>query len=122
MRMSRCRVRAGAPATVRRDEPPEISPAGAVDRQRGHPGGRAGPLVRGPRDRRAAAGRRQAPPAAPVQVAAALGRREPALLQLVRPARPAGPQRVPDVRPPYGGAAPLTRSVPMRAARTATAL
>jgi hypothetical protein len=29
---------------------------------------------------------------------------------------------VPDVRSPYGGAAPLTRSVPMRAARTATAL
>ena len=29
---------------------------------------------------------------------------------------------MPDVRPPYGGSAPLTRSIPVRAARTATAL
>src|SRR3954447_26019429 len=101
MRMGGCRVRAGAPATVRRDEPAEISPAGAVDRPRGHPGGRAWPLVRRSRHRRAAAAGRQAAAAAPVEVAAAVGCREPALLQLVRSAGPAGPQRVPDLWPPY---------------------
>ena len=105
--MSRCRVRAGAPATVRRDEPAEIPPAGAVDRPRGHPGGRAGPHLRGPRHRRAAGGVGKLLPLPPSKSAAAVGRGEPALLQLVRPARPDGPQRVPDLRPPHGRAAPL---------------
>src|SRR5215207_1011198 len=122
MRMGGCRVRAGAPATVRRDEPAEISPAGAVDRPRGHPGGRTGPPLRGPRVRRGAGARRQAAAPPAVEVAAAVGRREPALLQLVRPARPAGPERLPDLRAPNDGAPPLTRSFPVRAARTATAL
>src|SRR3954447_25164322 len=36
-----------------------------------------------------------------------MGGRDLALLQLVRPARPEGPQRLPDVRPPDGRAAPL---------------
>ena len=66
----------------------------------------------GPRHRRAAGDRRQAASARAVDVAAALGRREPALLQLVRPAGPEGPQRLPDLRPPYGRAAPLTRPSP----------
>ena len=37
----------------------------------------------------------------------AMGRRDAALLQLVRPAGPEGPERLPHVRPPYGRAAPL---------------
>src|SRR5690242_4654344 len=36
-----------------------------------------------------------------------MGGRDLAVLQLVRPARPEGPQRLPDVRPPNGRAAPL---------------
>src|SRR5829696_5634308 len=51
-----------------------------------------------------------------------MGRREPPLLQLVRSARAARPQRVPDLRSPHDGAAPLTHFSPVRAARTATAL
>ena len=47
-------------------------------------------------------------PMAPDGVAPALGGREPAVLQLVRPARPAGPQRLPDVRAPHGAARVLT--------------
>ena len=48
-------------------------------------------------------------PLPPSASQAPVGRREPALLQLVRPARPEGPQRLPDVRPPDGRAPPLTR-------------
>src|SRR5215208_110845 len=120
--MRGCRVRAGTPATVRPDEPAEVSPAGAVDRPRGHPGGRARPQLRGPRVRRAAPAGRQAaaPPAVPV--AAAVGRREPALLQLVRPAGPDGPERLPDLRAQHGGDPAQNRSFTVRAARTATAL
>ncbi len=69
-----------------------------------------------PRHGRAARGRREGAAAAPVEVQPAMGRREPALLQLVRPARPEGPQRLPDVRPPDGRAAPL-RGGRMRARR-----
>ena len=47
-------------------------------------------------------------PLAPSQSQPAVGRGEPAVLQLVRPARPEGPQRLPDVRPPHGRAAALT--------------
>ena len=47
-------------------------------------------------------------PLAPSPVAAAVGGREPALLQLVRPARPAGPERLPDVRAAHGAARVLT--------------
>ena len=54
-----------------------------------------------------ARGRREGPPAAPVEVQSAMGRRHVALLQLVRPARTEGPQRLPHVRPPDGRAAPL---------------
>src|SRR5215218_5914177 len=122
MRIRGCRVRAVAPATVRRDEPAEISPAGAVDRPRGHPGGRARPPLRRSGVRRAAGAGRQAAAPPPVQVAAAVGRREPALLQLVRPAGPDGPERLPDLRAPHGGAPALNRSFTVRAARTATAL
>ena len=60
-------------------------------------------------------------PLAAVEVPTALGRGEPAVLQLVRPAGPEGPQRLPDVRPPYGRTAPLTLTA-MRAARTASSL
>src|SRR3954468_15021307 len=122
MRMSGCRVRAVPPATVRRHEPAEIPPAGGPARRGGHPRGRAGPLVRGPRDRRATGDDREGAPAPAVEVPAAMGRREPPLLQLVRSTRAAGPQRGPDRRPPHDGAAPLNRSFPVRAARTATAL
>ena len=60
-----------------------------------------------PRDGRAARGRREGAPAAPVEVQPAMGGRDPAVLQLVRPARSEGPQRLPHVRPPHGRAAPL---------------
>ena len=56
---------------------------------------------------RGARGRGEGAPAAPVEVQPAMGRRDAALLQLVRSARPEGPQRLPDVRPPDGRAAPL---------------
>src|SRR5690349_21752574 len=36
-----------------------------------------------------------------------MGGRHPEVLQLVRPACPEGPQRLPDVRPPYGRTAQL---------------
>ena len=60
-----------------------------------------------PRHGRAARGRREGASAAPVEVQPAMGGRDAAVLQLVRPARPEGPQRLPDVRPPDGRAAPL---------------
>ena len=57
-----------------------------------------------PRVRRAARGRRQGAAARAVALAAAVGRREPALLPVVRPARPEGPQRLPHLRPAHGTA------------------
>ena len=57
--------------------------------------------------------------AAAVEVQPAMGRRDPAVLQLVRPAGPEGPQRLPDVRPPDGRAAPLTRRALCALARLA---
>src|SRR4029077_7379972 len=60
--------------------------------------------VRRPRNRRAAGGRRQGPTARPLRFEAAVGRREPALLQLVRSARAEGPQRLSHVRPAHGAA------------------
>src|SRR3954454_6815183 len=48
-----------------------------------------------------------------------MGRGEPSLLQLVRPAVAEGPERLPDVRPPDGRTPTLNRSS-MRAARTAS--
>ena len=47
-------------------------------------------------------------PAAPSVSVAAVGGGEPALLQLVRPARAEGPQRLPALRPPHGRATALT--------------
>ena len=61
-------------------------------------------------------------PARAVAVAAAVGGGEPALLQLVRPAGPEGPQRLPDVRPPDGRDRPLSSHVqpaPVHASRRA---
>ena len=74
--------------------------------------GRAGQGLPRPRDGRAARGRREGAAARPVEVQPAMGGRDAALLQLVRPARPEGPQRLPDVRPPDGRAAPLTSRPP----------
>ena len=47
-------------------------------------------------------------PSPPSTLVAPVVGREPPLLQLVRPARAEGPQRLPHVRPPHGRAAPLT--------------
>ena len=60
-------------------------------------------------------------PLAAVALAAAVGRGEPAVLQLVRPARPEGPQRLPDLRPPHGRAAPLSALMRHARARIAAA-
>src|SRR5262249_19060397 len=81
--------------------------------------GCAGQGLRGRGDRGAARGRREGPPAHPVEVQLAMVRRHAEVLQLVRSARPEGSQRLPDVRPPDGRAAPLRRG-PVRAARLAT--
>src|SRR5215210_6035651 len=77
----------------------EISPARAVDGPRGDPRGATRAALPRPRDRRAAGGGRQAAAAAALHLPAPLGRRDAALLQLVRPALAEGPQRLPDVRP-----------------------
>ena len=66
----------------------------AGDRDRGRA---RGDLPR-PRHRRAAGDRGQAAAARPVRLAAAMGGGEPALLLLVRPARPEGPERLPHLR------------------------
>src|SRR5215203_3138885 len=87
---------------------PEVSPSHALDRPRDPARGRARAHLRRPRHGRAARGRRQGSAAAPVKVPAALGHREPPLLQLVRPARTEGPQRLPHVRPPHGRTPALT--------------
>ena len=66
--------------------------------------------------------RREGPAARAVHVQAALGGREPALLQLVRPARPEGPQRLPALRAPDGPAAAGLRRFFMSSRRAALAL
>src|SRR4051794_8180022 len=80
----------------------------ALDRPGGHPGRRSRPRLPRPGHGRGARGRRQGPAARAVPIAPAVGGREPALLQLVRPACPARPQRLPDVRPAHGAARVLT--------------
>src|SRR5918997_4666184 len=89
---------AGPLAKVRADDPAEVSAAGAFDRPRDDPGGRARPHVPGPGHRRAAGGRREAAAAGAVAVEPPVGRGEPALLQLVRPTRPEGPERLPNLQ------------------------
>src|SRR5919199_5023191 len=95
----------------------------AVDRTRGNPARRPRPRLPRPGDRRGARGRGRRAAHGAVGVAPAVGRREPAVLQLVRPARPARPQRLPDVRAPHGAAGVLTAhyALPMRS-RTSAAL
>src|SRR3954470_4144495 len=80
-----------------------------LDGPRDHHRGRARRDLRRPGDRRGArAGRHRA--AAPAEhVEPPVGRREPAVLQLVRPAGAQGPQRLPDVRAPHGAAEPGLR-------------
>ena len=58
-----------------------------------------GQRPRRPGDRRGARGRREGPSPGPVEVHAAVGRREPAVLPMVRPALPARPQRLSQLRP-----------------------
>ena len=53
------------------------------------------------------------PAAAALRVAPAVGRREPALLHLVRPARPARSQRLPHLRAAHGAARVLERLYPL---------
>src|SRR5215210_4575618 len=99
--------RSGAAASLRADGP-EVSPSHALHRARDPARGRAGAHLRRPRDGRAARGRRQGSAALPVKVPAAVGDREPPLLQLVRPAVTEGPQRLPHLRSPHGRAPALT--------------
>ena len=63
-----------------------------------------GPDLPRPRDGRGAGGRRAAAAAGPHPLGAALDGREPAVLQLVRPARPEGSQRLPGLRQAHGAA------------------
>ena len=104
--MNRQRYRLRAPSTGREVILEGEPGRSYVDRETGEPLQAVGKLL----------------PLPPSKSQLPVGRREPALLQLVRPARPDGPQRVPDLRPPYGRAAPLSPLLPMRAARTATSL
>src|SRR5215475_9820956 len=95
-----------------------VSPEGSALGARDPGPGRAGQGLRGRGDRGAARGRREGPPAHPVEVQPAMVRRHAEVLQLVRSAQPEGSQRLPDVRSPDGRAAPL-RGGPVRAARLA---
>src|SRR4051795_8159952 len=79
------RLGPGTTAKVRADGA-EVPPSHALDRPRDLRRGRAGAHLRRPGDGRAARGRRPRPAPGAVAVPAALVGREPALLQLVRPA------------------------------------
>src|SRR3954447_17378818 len=92
----------------RREASAEVPHARALDRPRGHHRGRARAGVPGPRDGRGARGRRPDPPARAERLRAPLGSREPALLQLVRPALAEGPERLPDLRASHGALRGLT--------------
>ena len=70
------------------------------------------------RDRRGARGGRHRPAAAALRVAPAVGRREPPLLHLVRPARAARSQRLPHLRAAHGAARVLERLYPLCHMRT----
>src|SRR4051795_1342307 len=118
---ARHRVRPGTTAKVRADGA-EVPSSHALDRPRDPRRGRAGAQLRRPRDGRAARGGRQGPAPCAVDVAAAVVGREPALLQLVRPARPEGPQRLPRLRPPDGRPPPLRSRAPLRRLRATTLL
>src|SRR5918997_434104 len=116
--------RRGAPASALPPDPllglppnesgPALPPAHSFDGPRSAAARRGGRDLSGPGDRRADGDHRQGPARGAVGVVAPVGGREPALLQLVRPARPEGPQRLPHVRPPHGRAGALTRLEPMR--------
>src|SRR4051795_10514666 len=111
---------AGALAKVRAHEAADLPAACPVNGSRGPAPRRAGPHVPRSGHGRGARGGREAAAARPVALPAAVGRREPALLQLVRPAGSEGPQRLPHVRPPHGRAPSLRPT--MRAARPALGL
>src|SRR4051812_35946130 len=111
----------GATAKVRADGA-EVPSSHALDRPRDPRRGRAGAHLRRPRDGRAARGRRQGPAPCAVDVAAPVVGREPALLQLVRPARPERSQRLPRLRPPDGRPPPLRSRAPLRRLRATTLL
>src|SRR3954454_1235481 len=91
-----------------REASAEVPHARALDRPRGHHRGGARAGVPGPRDGRGARGRRPDPPARAERLRAAVGAREPALLQLVRPALAEGSERLPDLRASHGAVRGLT--------------
>src|SRR5690242_15657812 len=95
---------ARVPAHVRA---PALPPARALFWPRGAPSRRARQGLYGPRHGRAPRGCGEGAAAASVEVQSAMGGRDAEVLQLVRSTRPEGPQRLPDVRPPYGRAAQL---------------
>src|SRR3954452_4270923 len=95
---------ARVPAHVRA---PAVPPARALIWPRGDPSRRARQGLYGPRHGRALGGRGEGAAAASIEVQPAMGGRDAAVLQLVRSARPEGPQRLSDVRSPYGRAAQL---------------
>src|SRR5918994_1372527 len=99
-------------ARLHADEPaPAVPLAHALDRPRGPARRGGGAYVPGSRHRGADGDRRAGAAVAAVALVARLVGGEPPLLQLVRPARAEGPQRLPHVRPPHGRAAPLTWSL-----------
>src|SRR3954467_15721402 len=98
----------------RREASAEVPHARALDRPRGHHRGGARAGVLGPRHGRGARGRRPAPPARAERLRAPVGAREPALLQLVRPALAAGPERLPDLWASHGAPRGLTVRLTVR--------
>src|SRR5437764_4539229 len=85
--------------------PRQVPHARTFHQPRGHHRGRAWPYLPRPGDGRGASDRRKALAAGADSIGAALVAREPALLQLVRPARAQGPQRLSLLRAAHGPAA-----------------
>src|SRR3954447_11599542 len=106
--LKRLTLRAAAAATVSRDvRATAVSPARPVHRPGAPAARRAREGLSRPRHGRGARGRGEGAAAAAVEVSSTVGRRNLALLQLVRSAGPEGSERLPHVRPPHGRTATL---------------
>src|SRR4051795_8317037 len=116
--LKRLTLRAAAAATVSRNvRATAVSPARPVHRPGAPAARRTGEGLSRPRHGRGARGRGEVAAAAAVEVSPTVGRRNLALLQLVRSAGPEGSERLPHVRPPHGRTATL-RGGRMRLTRT----
>src|SRR4051812_35970074 len=108
---------AGPAATLRRDErASEVPLPHPVHRPGDLPGGRARTRVPRPRHRGGHGGRREGAAHRAIEFPAAVGAREPALLQLVRPDGAEGLERLSQLRPPDGRAPSLRRRMAARPA------